>query len=113
MARFTRDYVRAFVRSAHLQAIEAGGGMTAQTLLEALMRNRFTEDVSDGRTIIATEVEDQKVQFAIPTGLTALDTIALADRGLQWLAEQSDPANPEFSRRRVNRLRVSFRRTRF
>lgn len=104
----SKTLIKAFVRAAVLQAQAVGGSATPKSILETLVLGRFTTEVTDGKTIVATTIGEQSVTFHVPNDLTPTQILELAEAALQVIEAETDPENPTLTRRRVKHLKVRF-----
>jgi hypothetical protein len=99
----------AFVRGAVLAGAASNPTKTPKEVLEAIVLARFKSEATNGRTLISSSESGGSTSFSAPAMLSPADVIALAERALQWLDTQTDPANPNLAGlRKVGRLRASF-----
>jgi hypothetical protein len=103
---FTRDLISACAGSAQRQGAQSG--KTAVQVLEAVIDNQFTSVAKNGRTVVTTSEAGGSVTFHIDAGLNPTSVIQIAQRALNFIKSQADPANPVTHNRDIQRLRVSF-----
>ena len=103
MAVDRKTLVRALLRVARLEAAAADPVTTAKALLETLMRGQWTTVNAGGKQVISTTQAGRAVTWAVVSGLSAPDVMALAEAAWTLDDELGDAAIPV---RRIRRLRI-------
>ena len=99
-------FIRSFVESA--RSIGAQTGKPLSQVLAEIRNAIFSDELQNGKILISSAEAGGTVTFAIPTGHSPLEIMALAQEAIDWCNQFPDPDNPPATARRIRRLRVSF-----
>lgn len=82
------------------------------SVLEAIVAGSFTFTITNGKAIMKTEGNGQKVEFGVPGGITESEIMQEVEPALTWLESQSDPTDVTQLPRTIKRLQASFLKAR-
>ena len=96
---------RALLRVARLEAAASVPVVTSKAMLETLMRGQWSTVLSGGKQLIATNQGGRSVTWAVVSGLSAPEIMALAEDA--WAMEDALDGDA-IPVRRIRRLRADF-----